>query len=79
MMLSMEVSRCEVIYKERRKGIPEGCFALKVGVTENDLLVGVVGITRMINCREAEGGDRHERRNELESFGLKHGPFNQMN
>lgn len=44
MMLSMEVSSCEVIYKERRKGIPEGCIALKVEVTEKDLLVGVVVI-----------------------------------
>ncbi|KAF3568023.1 hypothetical protein DY000_02018305 [Brassica cretica] len=48
MMLSMEVSRCEVrcevIYKERRKGIPEGCIAIKVEVTKKDLLVGVVVI-----------------------------------
>ena len=40
----MEVNRCEVIYKERRKGIPEGYIALKVEVTEKDLLVGVVVI-----------------------------------
>ena len=44
MMLSMEVRRCEVIYKERRKWIPKGGIALKVEVTEKDLLVGFVVI-----------------------------------
>ena len=60
--------------KERRKGIPEGCIALKVEVTENDLLVGVVVINvkdgnHKDDKQQGSWGDRHERKDELEELG----------